>query len=300
MPGEAHRFVLDVPYVRATDVIPQALKQAMVDNRCILFLGAGASLGATDPQGNRLPSWETFVLDLLNEIERENPQDQNIHTEIQDLVNLGELLALSEWIDLKLSSSALARYIRVRLSEAKDSRVHEVLSKKAFAAVLTTNYDNLAEDYLTRAGRHPFTVTPHTSVSEISVAEEALRDKSSRRVPVIKPHGTWERPDTVVFGPRSFRQIMFSNDAFRQFMLRILTDYTLFFVGLSFKDPNLQSLMQWARTIAGNRMPLHYATMENRGPVFKQFMQENFGIRLLTYPVPPRDHSAAFDIFDQL
>jgi hypothetical protein len=67
--------MLDVPYVRTSDRVPQALPDALASNKCILFLGAGASRGAVDPQSERLPSWEPFVTDLLGEIEKEAPQD---------------------------------------------------------------------------------------------------------------------------------------------------------------------------------------------------------------------------------
>lgn len=83
-------------------------------------------------------------------------------------------------------------------------------------------------------------------------------------------------------------------------MAELFTQYTALFVGLSFKDPNLQSLLQWIYTAAGGHVPTHYATMENRGSVFKRFMLNNFRVRILTYPVPPSDHSASLEILRAL
>jgi SIR2-like protein len=298
MPGETHRFFLEVPYVDKTDPVPTQLKEAIAEKKCLLFLGAGASLGATDENGKRLPSWATLIQELLAELDDEGGQVPQ--PEAQDLFELGELLALSEWLDGNLSRNRFSQYLRRRLGTAQNSPVHDVLSTKNFAAVMTTNYDNLVEDYWGSAGKRPFVVTPHMSESEISLATDALRDTRGTRLPVIKPHGTWERPDSLVFGPRTYRQIIFDNEPFRRFMSTVLTQYTILFVGLSFKDPNLISLLQWVHTQSKGTAPIHYATMENRGQIFKRFMLENHNVRLLTYPVPPIDHSAAQSIFESL
>ncbi|WP_133513311.1 SIR2 family NAD-dependent protein deacylase [Candidatus Thiosymbion oneisti] len=132
-------------------------------------------------------------------------------------------------------------------------------------------------------------------------ALSCLSSQNGNLIPVIKPHGTWEQRESIVFGPLAYRQIMFNNEPFRNFMKTILSEYTILFAGLSFKDPNLQSLLQWVRTITNGNTPLHYATMENRGQIFKRYFSENFGVRLLTYPVhKSRDHSECNKIFKTL
>jgi hypothetical protein len=93
---------------------------------------------------------------------------------------------------------------------------------------------------------------------------------------------------------------MYNNPGFRNFMAEMFTQYTVLFVGLSFRDPNLQSLLQWVRTQTNGNMPMHYGTLENRGQVFKLFMQNNHNVRLLTYPVPPDDHSKCLTILRKL
>jgi SIR2-like domain len=300
MASEWHQYALDVAYVRHSDAVPADLSQSIDNGKCVLFIGAGASLGAVDRLGQKLPSWGRMVGELVKLLDQEAPQDISVQNEVQDLLNLGELLALSEWIDSELNPNKFAEFLEERLGTARNSQVHDILARHRFAAVVTTNYDALVEEYWRNAGQSPIVVTPHMSAAEIGQARRLLNSPRPDRIPIIKPHGTWERPDTLVFGPRTYRQIMFANDSFRAFMSELFTQYTVLFVGLSFKDPNLQSLLQWTYTLAGGRVPTHYATMENRGAVFKRFMLNNFRVRILTYPVPPTDHSACLDILRAL
>ena len=293
-------MALDVGYVRDIDPIPNELKSRIAEGKCILFLGAGASLGAVDGKGDRLPSWGRMVDELVDLMAAEAPPSRDVDAELYDLQQLGELLAISEWIDSELNQTRFAQYLEDRLGAATGSSVHDILSQKNFAAVVTTNYDDLAEQYWRAAGRKPIVVTPHIGTSDIAQARRLLGDPRPERVPIIKPHGTWDRSDTLVFGPRTFREIMYNNQAFRTFMSEVFTQHTVLFVGLSFKDPNLQSLLQWVYTTAEGQVPTHYATLENRGEVFKRFLLNNFKVRLLTYPVPPSDHSACLKILRAL
>ncbi|MFH0783003.1 MAG: SIR2 family protein [Pseudomonadota bacterium] len=301
MPGEVHTMPFDVSYVKNSCDVPQALIDRINERKCILFLGAGASLGSCDKNGESLPAWWQMVEELLNLLHRVAPQRSEITDEMNDLMEHGELLALSEWLDFALPKHNFAEYLRNRLATADGSTVHEILSKKPFAGVITTNYDNLAERYWAKYGWQPFVVTPHVNPTDMGQALDCLTNPVGKLIPIIKPHGTWEQPDSIVFGPLAYRQIMFNNEPFRNFMKRILSEFTILFVGLSFKDPNLQSLLQWVRTVTNGKTPLHYATMENRGEIFKRYFKEHFGIRLLTYPVyKRRDHSECNEIYNKL
>lgn len=302
MAGSTHRFVLDAPYVTSPDKVPDDLRAKIAAGQCILFIGAGASLGATDAEGRRLPSWSTLIDELWGLLNEEAPQDPMVIAEARDLLHpeVGELLIVTEWIEKELGPRKFAEYNRKRLGTATNSVVHDILSAKNFRAVITTNYDDLVEKYWAAKNKSPFVVFPHTSAAQIGLATDVLNDRNATQTPVIKVHGTWSQPEAVVFGPRSYREIMFANDSFRQFMAHLFTAYTILFVGFSFKDPNFQSVLQWIYTAAKGNIPTHYATLENRGRLFKNYMRQNFNIRMLTYPVPPLDHSECLKILQDL
>lgn len=174
MPGEWHEFALDVEYVRSPDSVPPDLSKRLADGKCVLFLGAGASLGAVDRNGNGLPSWGRMVDELLTLLNEEAPQGLLVQNELQDLLNLGELLTLSEWIDSELNPIKFAEFLEQRLGTARDSQVHQILAGKRFAAVVTTNYDALAEEYWRNTGQTPIVVTPHVGAADIAQARRLL------------------------------------------------------------------------------------------------------------------------------
>ncbi|WP_133513312.1 hypothetical protein [Candidatus Thiosymbion oneisti] len=152
MPGEVHTMSFNMSYVQRHSDVPQALFDEISNRKCALFLGAGASLGAHDSNGESLPAWWQMVEELLNLLHAVDPLDQQTIDEMNDLMKHGELLALSEWLDYKLPKKNFSDYLRNRLATADGSIIHEILSKKKFAGVITTNYDNLVERYWARAG----------------------------------------------------------------------------------------------------------------------------------------------------
>jgi hypothetical protein len=287
----------EISYARKVDEIPRHLRSALAENQCVLFLGAGASMSAVDVQGEKLPHWGMMLSELLNRLQDQAP-DPEIVAENQDLLDKGDLMSPSEWIDSKLGRYEFIHYLQQRLATASESPVHEILSAKPFRAVMTTNYDNLIEDYWHRNGRNPFVVIPQNTTA-ITTATQALQG-NLQRTPVIKAHGSWDNPDSLVFGPKSYREIMFRNEPFRQFMSRIFGNYVVLFVGFSFRDPNFQSVLQWIYTTTEGQIPTHYAILDSRGPVFKHYMERNYNIRMISYPAPAGDHSALLRILQSL
>ncbi|MGB9180989.1 MAG: SIR2 family protein [Pyrinomonadaceae bacterium] len=287
-----------VPYAKTADKVPNALKTALANNRCVLFLGSGASRSAVDANGEMLPHWGMMLAELLQQLQDQAPDSDEITAENQDLLDRDDMMTLSEWIDNRLGRYEFVQYLQNRLGTASNSPIHEILSSKPFKAIITTNYDNLIEDYWNKSGRMPFVVIPQDT-SSINSATQALQG-NLQRCPVIKAHGSWENPDTIIFGPKSYREIMFTKDVFRQFISTIFSQYTVLFVGFSFRDPNFQSVLQWIYTTTKAQIPTHYAFLENRGPVFKHYMERNYNIRIISYPAPNGDHSALAQMLTSL
>jgi hypothetical protein len=167
--------------------------------------------------------------------------------------------------------------------------VHEILSSKPFRAVITTNYDPLIEIHWQKQNKNPFVVIPQEP-ARISIARQLLNRRDDL-TPIIRTHGALNDPNTLIFFPRSYREIMFRNEPFRQFMSEIFRSFTVLFIGTSFRDPNLQSLLQWIYTVTEGREAPHYAILDDIGPVFKNYMKKNYNIEFITYSAPYGDHS---------
>ena len=46
--------------------IPNRLRTTLAEGRCVLFVGAGASMDAVDAANNRRPHWGMLLAELLN------------------------------------------------------------------------------------------------------------------------------------------------------------------------------------------------------------------------------------------
>ena len=279
--------------------LPSALRNEIENGRCILYVGAGASMDALDVNSQLLPHWSMLLTELLNIIQSSaDPDPQNVVDEIKMMLNQGDFMAIAEWIDFKLGDAPFRRHMITRLATARYSRVHEILSSKPFRAVMTTNYDRLTEIHWEQQGKNPFVVIPQKP-DTIATATDAL-DTADGITPIIRAHGALNDPSSLVFFPRTYRHIMFRNEPFRQFMSTVFRRFTVLFVGTSFRDPNFQSLLQWIYTLTDGKEREQYAILDGKGPVFKKYMKNNYNINLITYDAPGGDHSALRPLLESI
>ena len=170
--------------------IPAALRDKIEEGRCILFIGAGASMDAIDANEESLPHWGQLLVELLTLIqESTDPDPPDVVAEIQSMLDQGDYMPVSEWIDHRLGHARFQSHMMSRLATAKYSRVHEILASKPFRAVMTTNYDRLIEIHWEKAGRNPFVVVPQNP-RNISTAMNAQITRRvvlrSARLPSLK------------------------------------------------------------------------------------------------------------------
>lgn len=271
--------------------LPKQLRTALGDGRCVLFIGAGASMDAVDGQGQPLPHWGQLLAELLNGLQDSHePDPVEIVAEIEGMLRHGDLMSVAEWIDHRVGHHEFIQYMTRRLATAQASPVHDILSSKPFRAIMTTNYDRLAEIHWAQRGKNPFVVIPKDTASIATALQ--MMSTPSQLTPLIRAHGSLNDPNSLIFFPRSYREVMFRNEPFRQFMSTVFRQFTVLFVGTSFRDPNFQSLLQWVYTITDGKEAPHYAILDGKGPVFKNYMRKNYNIEFITYDAPGNDHSA--------
>jgi hypothetical protein len=279
--------------------LPGALRNEIQQGRCILFVGAGASMDAIDANGHSLPHWGMLLAELLDIIQDSaDPDPPNVVAEIKMMLNQGDFMAIAEWIDFRLGDAQFRKHMIARLATAKYSRVHEILSSKPFRAVMTTNYDRLTEIHWEQQGKNPFVVIPQ-NLDTMATASDTL-DTADGITPIIRAHGALNDPSSLIFFPRTYRNIMFRNEPFRQFMSTVFRRFTVLFVGTSFRDPNFQSLLQWIYTITEGKEREQYAILDGKGLVFKKYMKSNYNINFITYDAPGGNHSALRDLLDSI
>src|SRR5262249_17543991 len=99
---------------------------------------------------------------------------------------------------------------------------HSQIRDMDFAAVLTTNFDNLLEGTF-----------PNSPVYTPQDTEPLLNALSGRQFFILKLYGALARPETVLVAPRQYEDAIVGNQAFSQFMEGLFVSRTLLFVGAS-------------------------------------------------------------------
>ena len=153
--------------------LPDSLLQAVLGQRCVLFLGAGASMEAIDSAGNHPPG----ALQLRQKLGQEFFGNDMAE---YDLVSLSELA-------IQNSGQALVfERIKTILEPFEPSAAHKMMPAFRWRAIVTTNYDMLVDKAYSSDRARLQTLVPFVKDSE--PVEDRLQ-RATRPLPYLKLHG---------------------------------------------------------------------------------------------------------------
>lgn len=219
----------------------QALVEELALRSCVLFVGAGLSIGAG------LPGWA----ELLEKL------DQRLHTRLGPV--RGDFLDYAEKIDLNVGRVRKVEALReiLRAPGIEPSPVHRALLSLPFRAIFTTNYDDLIERTLEQAGRRYDSIRYDEEVGVIDEHEA---------VPVIKFHGDLEDPPGVVLTRRDYMLYHDLHPAFTPLFEAMLATRTFLFVGFGLADDNFKELDKTVQRALGRYRRKAYAIVVRNDP----------------------------------
>jgi predicted phosphodiesterase len=266
--------------------VPPTLVKEIQLGRCVLFAGAGASMDA------KLPSWLELLRGMIERADDSGTLSDPEHRELEALLNTGEHMVVAAFCRDKLGAYEFAEHLRSQLSDSnRASRTHRILAEIPFRAAITTNFDSFLEHSRERAQ-----VVLPDMMEKMGAAgvESLLSDPAS--FPVIKMHGTAIDVDSIVLTRGDFRKVLFEKPKYREFLKRLFIDSTVFFYGYSFRDPNVDFVLQdLMASYSGGARP-HYALLPNPGSVAMRYWFEDLNIRVIPYDLWEGSHvvSTAF------
>lgn len=215
------------------------LSAQLQSGRLGLALGAGIS----KPFG--LPDWGNLINAMFKSASRApvkgNPMQQAEY--IRTNTCGGDVAKFLELVDQALYENADTSFDALRKNDTIASVGALLMASRRGSAseVVTTNFDNLLELYLTYFG---FVV--HSVAADIH-----WRDASD--VTIYHPHGflphdqPTERSDDIVLDQASFGQTVGKDTVWRQVCMNMFRRRTCLFIGMSGDDPNIESMLQESR-----------------------------------------------------
>jgi hypothetical protein len=232
--------------LEADDVIGQ-IASAVGQQRCILFLGAGAHAPPPEQSGLEYPAEQRPPIGAA--LSQKLAADCKLLKRFPD-EDPSNLQRVALFYEIARSRRQLVETVVDAVQTGKrPSPMLRALAVLDFPLVITTNYDQLFEKALGDAGKRP-RVAVYTPNLE---ATADYRDPTAESPIMFKIHGDILRPETIVITDEDYIQFvlrMSSKDPYDPVPLTLkyyLTGWTTLFVGYSLLDYNLRLLFKALR-----------------------------------------------------
>ena len=178
-----------------------------------------------------LPGWATLIADMLRFYLLRSQSTEDL----EGLIRNGNYILAATELRERMGEQAFSEFLHTHFRQVgcQPSPVHRLIVELPLAGIITTNYDDLLETAYAVSGATRPSVFTHLDTAALA---NAARD---RRFFLLKLHGDADRPESVVLGRREYRELIFGNNACREFLTALLQFRTMLFVGFSLRDPDL-------------------------------------------------------------
>lgn len=272
---------------------PNSLVVEIAERRCIPFVGAGISAGcesSTTP-GKRPPAWKALLeggADLLR-----SDADKDL---VRELIRKEQYLDAAQVIVDEADHAEFEFYIRSEfmIPKYKPSPVHEMLMELDPKIVITTNYDDIYEQYC-RSGK---------AVEGYNVCRyydsHAINDIRSDIRLILKAHGCITNPSKVILSRSQYFDAKRLCPGFYAVLDALFLTNTLLFLGCGLSDPDIQLVLENANISAPSTHP-HYALVPaGRHRALSGAIRRTSNIELIEYDASAGDHLKAVEALQEL
>lgn len=234
---------------------PDSLIDELAARRCVIFIGSGASAGATKngPNGEPIhpPTWDKLLQILLDKCHEDQ---EGSKTKAQDLLDSKNFLDCAELIRHHCMQSAdYNRNIESIFSGYNPTEIHNAVLKLDQKIVVTTNFDRIYEHLCLRdEGRDGYVVLNYYNEGLIA------RMRSPKRI-IVKAHGCASTPERTILTKSDFFKARSEHLGFFSSLESIFLTHTILFIGYSVNDPEIQLILENNIITYPSDNP-HYAT----------------------------------------
>ena len=195
------------------------IRDAYLDGRLMLFLGAGASANSVDANGRDIPLADDLAQELSEEIGWEY-SDETMSV-VYSAVN-------------SINQSRLHSYIRRRLTNTRPSFALQTIASYPWSRIYTINIDDCFETAVRMSGRQRINLyAPDSPLEEM--------DPIFRTLQLIKLNGTADKPeDGFIFSPQEYGEGSARLPTWYRELAQDYSNYTFVFIGSRLNEPLLQ------------------------------------------------------------
>lgn len=263
--------------------MPDDLLREVVRGNCVVFIGAGPSVGAG------LPTWIQLIRQMVDWCDKHSVHLSN-KADIEHLISVkGDLLAAADALQTEMGEVNYRQFMVevFQRPDLKPTEVHETVAKIPFVGAATTNYDSLVEKSFRQTHpQEPVRVFTQVDYEELGMALQA------KEFFVLKAHGTIEHFETIVLGRKDYNRLIHASEGYRVFLRALFMNRRVFFLGFSMTDPDLLLLLGELREIFHGHSPTHFALMDvtNATQTEQEQFLEHYGIKIIPYTPSSDEH----------
>lgn len=216
--------------------IPKELKDAIKNDKLVIFAGAGTSMQFG------FPDWKTLVNNVLKNI------DSELFNGMTEGLNKGWLTpinALDTLVDKHRTEILKELSNSFKINNKTDLSKHKkilTLSSK----IITTNFDKAFEN----AEESP-NMIPYKSSFKISQLQG--EDKY-----IFKIHGCIDYPEDCILSSEQYEKHYSSNNTSIFELKKIISENTILFIGFSMSDPYVKSVFNFINSIYDGHSKKHF------------------------------------------
>lgn len=248
--------------------------------RCLALVGSGLSCEIG------YPSWHALADQAYRQLkESEVSIDDASYRKYLANKNYPELFRQIER-DLGDDRQSLVDFLKPILlpSEKKRGMLYDLITRWPFACYLTTNFDDEISVALTASGQH-FSVV-YNKRDDFHVWRDGISHI------IQKLHSDLEHPNDAVITSEDYRRLQSdpAGQYFRDRLSSIFTIFDILVVGHSLTDPDINYILQLAKTNASPHHPIYFVSSDfTRAEETELF--EQYNVVLIQYEVINGQHS---------
>ena len=205
---------------------------AIHEGNAAVFAGAGTSVDAGFVNWKKLV--EPFATEIYLDIEKET-----------DLIGLTQYYINKQ----KNRGPVNQEIINQFSSEYAETEVMNLLTRLPISTYWTTNYDKVIENGLVKNNRRGDIKRKKDDLAVSRPDSDAI---------VYKMHGDVDSPQDAVISKDDYERYSDKNSLFVTALRGDLVSKTFLFVGFSFEDPNLESILGKVNILLGDNKREHY------------------------------------------
>lgn len=267
--------------------LPIDLKNAICENKLIIFVGAGLSFNLTNAQGKKLKGWNNLVENVLRHLDQSGYDGANLLLPLVNNFNPIDILNLIE-SKKKFSKEEIYDFLGEFLDIENDHNDFTIHRKIADLCnkIITTNYDT-AFEYSSSISRR--------NVAYKGKNYELNKHKNTHSKLLFKLHGCFENSGSMVLFPSNYENLYNNHgnrDAEHSLMVlrSIVVNNSLLFIGTGMGDFQINNIFKEIKHLQGEYNQKHFIITNK---------QLDSSLDFLT-PIPINNYDEIGDVLDEL